>query len=87
MLSIVTLKDPQRLFSRADRERKLTEQGFKCYITGEPLDMKNAEGGHIIAHSKGGRTTYDNLAMISAKINKEMGSLSIEEYKQLKGIA
>lgn len=83
MASIVLLKDKRRLFPRAWREMKLAEQGYKCYITGKPLSMKDAEGGHIIAHANGGKTTYDNLAMISADINKAMGTMSVEQYKEL----
>jgi hypothetical protein len=83
MEKLVVVKDRKRLFPRAWREAKLAEQGFKCAITGQPLTMSNAEGGHIKAHANGGRTTYDNLAMIDAKINKEMGTMSIEQYKEL----
>lgn len=83
MEKLVVLKDRKRLFPRAWREAKLAEQGFKCAVTGKPLTMSNAEGGHIKAHANGGLTTYDNLAMIDAKINKEMGTMSIEQYKEL----
>lgn len=83
MTSLVTLKDPRRLFPRVWREAKLAEQGYKCAIDGKPLTMDEAHGGHITAHSRGGKTDYDNLAMISAYHNKRMGSMSIEQYKQL----
>ena len=71
------------MFPREWREAKLAEQGFKCAITGKPLTRGEAEGGHIVAHANGGRTEYDNLAMIDAKINKEMGTMSIQQYKEL----
>ena len=80
---IVTLKDPRRIFPRDWRERKLAEQGFKCAVDGQPLTMENAQGGHIISHTDGGRTTYDNLAMISTEHNRKMGSMSLEQYKEL----
>lgn len=83
MQSIVLLKDKRRLFPRAWREAKLAEQGYKCAVTNKPITMANAEGGHIVAHANGGRTTYDNLAMICADVNKSMGTMSIEQYKEL----
>ena len=86
MKSIVVCKDPKRFFPRAWREAKLAEQGFKCAITNQPLTMENAEGGHIIAHANGGRTAYDNLAMIDADINKAMGTMSVEQYKELMAV-
>jgi len=83
MQSIVLLKDKRRLFPLAWREAKLAEQDYKCAVTGNPLTMKNAEGGHIKAHANGGLTTYDNLAMISGDVNKSMGTMSVEQYKEL----
>lgn len=83
MAELVTIKDKKRLFPREWREAKLAEQGFKCAITGKPLTLAEAEGAHIVAHANGGRTEYDNLAMIDAKINKEMGTMSIQQYKEL----
>ena len=82
ILSLITVRDLRRAFSKTDREAKLVEQNYKCYITGDPLDIKDAHAGHIIAWSNGGKTTYDNLAMICGKINTAMGTMSIEEYKE-----
>jgi len=83
MASLVTLKDPKRIFPRAWREAKLIEQGFKCAISGEPLTMADAHGAHKTAHAEGGLTTYDNLAMVSAYHNKRMGSMTVEQYTSL----
>ena len=80
MAKLVTLQDSKRLFPREWRELKLAEQGYKCAIDGKPLTMKNAQGGHIISHTNGGRTTYDNLVMISAEHNRKMGSYSLDDY-------
>jgi hypothetical protein len=68
--SLITITDKNRLFSREDREAKLAEQGFKCAVDGQPLTMKDAEGDHIIPHSKGGKTAYDNLVMIRKEYNR-----------------
>lgn len=83
MTKHVIVKDPVRFFPQSWRERKLAEQGHKCAITGKPLSMKSAVGAHIIAHSQGGRTNYDNLAMIAAEHNTRMGSMSVTQYKKL----
>lgn len=83
MASLVTLKDRRRIFPRKWREAKLAEQGYKCAIDGSPLTMSDAHGGHIIAHSRSGKTEYDNLSMISAYHNKRMGNMSIDQYKKL----
>lgn len=87
-LSLITVKDKNRLFSREDREAKLAEQGFKCAIDGQPLIMKDAAGDHIIPHSKGGKTTYENLAMVRKEYNQEMSSMDItlDQYRELKGM-
>jgi hypothetical protein len=84
--SIITVKDKLRSFPLEWREAKLAEQDFKCAVDGKPLTLESAEGGHIIAHTDGGKTTYENLAMISGYHNKKMGSLSITQYKELLGV-
>ena len=86
MRSLVTIKDPRRFFSQAYRENMLAQQGFKCAIDGKPLTMKDAQGDHIITHCDGGRTTYDNLMMISTEHNQRKGSMSLEKYKELLAI-
>ena len=64
----------------------LAQQGFKCAIDCKPLTMKDAQGDHIIPHCDGGRTTYDNLMMISTEHNQRKGSMSLEKYKELLAI-
>lgn len=81
--TLITVKDKDRLFSRADREAKLADQGFLCAIDNEPLHLSEAEGAHIKAHSQGGRTVYENLAMVRAKYNKMMGSMSVNDFKKV----
>jgi hypothetical protein len=76
--------DPARLFTREERIAKLIEQGNVCAIDGLPLTLSEAEGAHIIAHSIGGRTVYDNLAMVRACYNKQMGSISVTDFISLR---
>lgn len=81
--SAITDLDTTRLFSREDRIAKLVEQGNVCAIDGLPLTLSEAEGAHVIAHTSGGRTEYDNLAMVRACYNKEMGSMSVTTYQRI----
>jgi len=73
-------KDRNRSFPKWMKEVKLQEQGYVCAIDGLPLDWKDAEAGHIIAHVKGGPTVYDNLAMIRKSHNRDMGTMDVNEY-------
>lgn len=75
--------DSKRTFSREMVELKLAEQGFKCWVTGEPLTMKDAQGGHVTAHSQGGKTEYSNLVVISAEHNRRMQDMNAKEYKAM----
>lgn len=83
MPTLVTLKDPKRIFPRAWREARLVAQGFTCAVSGEPLTMEDAHGAHVIAHSEGGKTEYDNLVMVSSYHNRRMGTMSVDQYREL----
>ena len=45
------------------------------------ISKNNFEAGHIIAESKGGETTLDNLRPICKSCNSSMGSKSWSEYE------
>ena len=83
LLSVIAPRDPQRIFPRVWRETKLIEQNYKCAVTGETLTMKDAHGAHIVSWADGGKTVYENLAMVSAYHNARMGQLSLNQYKEL----
>jgi hypothetical protein len=76
--------DKKRVFNQDEIESALIRQMFKDPITGNDLTMHDAVGGHIVAHSKGGKTTANNLMTISRKINSEMGSMDAREYAAAK---
>jgi hypothetical protein len=80
---LIVIKDAKRLFSVEDKKRALATQGFKCAITGKPLKMKDAQGDHIVPHSKGGKTDADNLAMIATEHNLAKSDKTMEEYSEL----
>lgn len=79
----VLILDKTRKFSREMVELKLAEQGYVDWVDGEPLTMKTAQGGHVLAHSKGGTSTYDNLVVISAEHNRRMQDTNANDYKQM----
>lgn len=81
-LNVITVKDPKRCYTNKQIEDRLIQQDWKDYIDGKPLKMKDAVGAHKIAHTKGGKTTLDNLVVISAAHNSAMGSTDVETYKQ-----
>jgi hypothetical protein len=76
--------DPVRVFSPEIVEQVLREQGYKCWVTGEPLSIKDAVGGHIIAHSVGGRTIKDNCMVCHKDENTNMGSMDAIAYRQIR---
>jgi hypothetical protein len=85
ILSVIVVRDSHRVFPRDWREAKLVEQGYRCYVSGEKIDMSNAHGAHIIAWADGGKREYSNLAMVAAKHNAKMGTLSVHQYMELLG--
>ena len=79
---LVIPKDSKRNFSRQQKENKLAIQGGICYIDGKDLDLQDAHAAHIVAHSKGGRTTSDNFVMVRAEHNTNMGTMDLNTYKE-----
>lgn len=75
--------DPVRNFSKNDRMRKLAEQKYKCAVDGLPLTLSESHAAHKLAACNGGPTDYDNLAMVRAKYNIEMGSMHFDEYMEI----
>ena len=79
------LLDPKRCFTRDEIESALIKQGYKDYIDGKKLTMKDAVGAHVKAHSNGGKTTLDNLVVVSKAHNTAMGTQDVDVYKQSLG--
>ena len=48
-----------------------------------PIDPFIFEAGHIIAHSKGGADTIDNLIPICAMCNRDMGTCDMREFMKI----
>jgi hypothetical protein len=79
--------DKQRLYPAKMKETAWRRQGRVCYIDGKPLSMKDAEAAHIEAHSKGGFTTQDNIAMVRKEYNRAMGSQNLHRWMKRNGFA
>ncbi|NBR25201.1 MAG: hypothetical protein EBU08_15780 [Micrococcales bacterium] len=79
----IIFTDTARAFTRAEIEEGLRKQGGVDWIYGEPLNIKDAAGGHIVPHSEGGTTTMDNLCVITKEDNQRMGSMDAHLYKAM----
>lgn len=84
ILDFIIPLDISRCFTHEMKLAKLIEQNYKCAVSGETITLDNAHGAHIVAWSNGGRTDYSNLAMVAAKYNSEMGTMSLNQYKNTK---
>ena len=53
----------------------------RCLSCGStPIDPFSFESGHIIAHSKGGSDSIDNLVPICSICNRDMGTMDMRLY-------
>ena len=82
----VGIKIDTRNFTKKQIAKKLAEQGNVCYYTGKPLKLEDAAGDHLIPRcmgiDNGGVTEYGNLVVCCAKLNKQKGNMSYEDYKK-----
>lgn len=75
--------DRRRVFSVMMKYRRWVEVGGRCEISGAPVRFDLAIGGHRVPYASGGRTTYDNLIILSQEVNTQMGDLSVMEYMSI----
>lgn len=76
----VLFRDAKRSLDKKQKEEMLANQGFRCYIDGEPLSINDAVFGHDTAWSEGG--TVAEGKVIRKSHNTKMGTMSIEQYRQ-----
>jgi CRISPR/Cas system Type II protein with McrA/HNH and RuvC-like nuclease domain len=73
---VVSVLDPERLFTKAQRYEMWVKQDGKCPVTGKTIleeDINNHDmwaADHIIPYSKGGPTTVENGQLIDKKANQ-----------------
>jgi len=77
----ITILDNTRSLSKTDREEALAAQGYVCAIDGLPLNLDEAVFGHDTPWSKGGKSELANGAMIRAEHNRDMGTVTLDEYR------
>jgi 5-methylcytosine-specific restriction endonuclease McrA len=80
----IVFLDPSRVFPAEMIEQVLRLQNNKCWVTGKTLSIKDAVGGHIVAHSEGGKTTIDNCMVCHKDENSRMGSMDATMYRQIR---
>lgn len=80
---IVEILDPKRTFSRKMIEEKLSQQNYTCWVSGNPLNLSEAEGAHVVAHSRGGKTVFNNLVVVHRDHNRAMGTDNAYDYRDM----
>jgi hypothetical protein len=81
-LKYVIVRDGKRTFTKQEIAMALKRQGGIDPIDGLPLSLTDAIGGHNVAWSKGGLTILDNCIAIRKEYNDDMGTKTLEEYKE-----
>lgn len=71
-------------FSEKQKSRAFASQNYKCGITYEDLEYDNAHADHIVSVRNGGTTTLDNCIVIREDLNRDKGSLNLDEYLELR---
>lgn len=50
-----------------------------CQVTGKPLSYKNGSIDHIIPKDRGGKNTWENVALMDLRLNNKKGNKTLEE--------
>lgn len=58
----------------------LVKQGFRCAMTGRPLQPETATLDHKIPIAKGGTHDINNLWVVHCEVNSAKGTMSTEEF-------
>lgn len=57
-----------------------------CFVCKIPIEFTEQwQCAHIVAYSKGGKTTLDNLVPTCVKCNQDMGTMNLLDYKKIYG--
>ena len=61
----------------------------KCTVSwcNNPITVFSFQCGHMLAESKGGPTTLENLRPICGRCNQSMGTMHMNDWEQLGGNA
>jgi 5-methylcytosine-specific restriction endonuclease McrA len=71
-----------RLFYKLTREKKLEEQGYRCYYCGEQLSRRDATLDHVtpLASTNHHYHQDSNTVACCEKCNKEKGRKTVDEF-------
>ena len=60
----------------------------KCTVSwcNNPITVFNFQCGHVLAESKGGATTLENLRPICGRCNQSMATMHMDDWEQLGGV-
>lgn len=74
---LIVTKDRVRFFPSEWRRQLWSDQNGKCAISGKAISITDVENGdivhidHIVPHSKGGQTVYENAQLVLVEYNLE----------------
>ena len=57
-------RDPKRLWTKSERQKKLDQQGGKCPMCGEHKTVDETVSHHKKRHANGGKTNSENQAVV-----------------------
>jgi hypothetical protein len=55
----------------------------KCYVCEKKINSKDFDCGHIIAESKGGDMSIDNLRPVCRCCNNSVGTMNMDDFKKI----
>ncbi len=72
----------KRQITDDEKEEVLRRHENKCFVDGEPFEEDDlVEFHHIMAFSKGGPTSLDNIAPVCKRHHRTIGTMSLQEYR------
>ncbi len=77
-----SMKDAKIVFKVSDVLDKFGENP-KCYLTGRPIDWNDPKSysfDHVVAASRGGSNSLENLQLVCPEVNCAKSDLSVEEF-------
>jgi 5-methylcytosine-specific restriction endonuclease McrA len=52
-----------------------------CHVCGAQITQQDFECGHVVAHSRGGPCTVDNMRPVCRTCNRSMGAENMDEFR------
>ena len=81
-LEVALIEDQSRVIDINGRflESLIQKQGYKCALSGEPLEPNIAELDHITPHDAGGRHECGNVQWVHQEVNRMKGQMAQERF-------